>query len=135
MPEIENAALARDQKAGAVDDVGLSGKQRVKETGVFLRVVFQVGVLDDTPFSRGGLNGGANRRALTLIHRVTEEFYGNPAGGYKVFDDFCRSIIRTVVDDNYFAVKAFGQGRTHHTIQKFAYELFLVIEWDQNRQD
>jgi hypothetical protein len=67
VPEVENAAPARVGEAGTVHGVGDIVHQRLEDPAVFVRVVFEVGVLDDREFAARLLQRPAHGGALAPV--------------------------------------------------------------------
>src|ERR1700722_1516262 len=54
----------------AVNDVGLAGFERAEQRGIILRIVFEIGILDQDVLAAGISQGGADGRAFTAIFLV-----------------------------------------------------------------
>ena len=77
MPEVKNAVGFRADEAGAEDDIGTILKDRSNHDGIFLGVVFEVGVLDDDDRCGGMGNPRSERGTFALIDFVAK----SPEGG------------------------------------------------------
>ena len=73
VPEIDHAVGVAAHEARAEDDVGLAVEDRLEQPRVFLRVVFEVGVLHDHDVAGGGGEAGAQRGALAPVDFVVDD--------------------------------------------------------------
>ena len=60
-------AVRMAEKARSVDDVGFAFKDGAQDDRVLVRVVFQVGVLDDHDVAGGFAKPAGDRRALPMF--------------------------------------------------------------------
>ena len=123
--------LAATHVAAAVDDVALPFEQCLQHRHVVVRVVFEVGILDDQVVA--GRRRNARRTALpfppfrSIRSRVT------PACAR---DDLGRPIARAVVDDDDFLVEAERrQVDGLDLLEQRADEALFVVGRNDDRQD
>ena len=67
------------EKAGSVHDVGLARENGPEQDRVFLRVVLEVGVLDDDEIARRGAHAGPDGRPLPHVARLQQNADAVPA--------------------------------------------------------
>src|SRR5580658_8545387 len=67
MPEVQHTPLAAAQKSRTEYRVGAPIQQWTQKLGVLIRVVFEIGVLDDAEFPARFPDRPANGGSLTLI--------------------------------------------------------------------
>ena len=72
MPEVEDPVGLADEPR-SVDDVGLALQDGRWSAGIVLRVVFEVGVLDDDDLAGGVAEAGANRGSLAGVSLVEDD--------------------------------------------------------------
>ena len=90
------------REAGAENNVGFAIDDGFEEARVFLRVVFEVGVLDDDGVAGGGRDAAAQGGAFALVDLVVDDFgdeWGN-LGAKQV----AGAVTRAIVDDDDFLV-------------------------------
>jgi len=73
VPEVDDAVGFAAGEAGAEDDVGAAVEDGFEEFGVFVGVVFEVGVLDDDGVAGGGGEAGAEGGAFALVDVVVDD--------------------------------------------------------------
>ena len=76
MPKEQDAVCIAAHEPGTVDHVGMARQNRRQEQFVFLRVVFQVRVLDDDIVPRGGGNSRVKGCPFSLVDGVLEVLNG-----------------------------------------------------------
>ena len=87
---------------GTEHNVGTILQNRCKKDGVFVRVILQVGILNDYDVAGSCLETRAQRCSLPKIAFLQHDFV-NPPIRFR-FKKFSRSIGRSVVHDNNFHV-------------------------------
>jgi len=116
VPEIEHPVRARADEARAENRIRLSGEDRCDERGVFRRVVFEVGILDQNHGCRGVLDAGADGCALALVFAVPEHAQARFRGCERQQDLQC-PVGRTIVHGDHFGHAGLGESggeRTRH---------------------
>ena len=145
VPEVEDAVPVRAaEEAGSVHDVGLAGEDGPEEDRVFLRVVLEVGVLDDDEIAGRGAHPGPDRRALPQVARLQED--ADAVLAVELAEDVAGAVRRAVVHDHDLALEVpevHGEDlredlanrpalvvRRHHDRQLHRSLLFQVVEDD-----
>ncbi len=72
VPEIEDAMCLGSDETGAENDIGTVFENGPEHNGIFLGVVFEVGVLDNDDRRGGVADAGAESSALALVDIVAE---------------------------------------------------------------
>ena len=90
------------QEPGTEHNVGTILQNRCKKYGVFIRVILQVGVLNDYYVAGSCLETRAQSCSLPEIAFLQHEFI-DPSGRFR-FKKFSRSIGRSVIHDDDFDV-------------------------------
>ena len=104
VPEIEDAVpVGAAEEPGSVDDVGLARENGPEQDGVFLRVVLEVGVLDDDEIARRGAHAGPDGRALPHVARLQED--PDAVLAVELPEDVPRAVLRAVVHDHDLALE------------------------------
>ena len=105
MPEVEDAVpVGAAEKAGSIYDVGLARENGPEQDRVFLRVVLEVGVLDDDEIARRGAYAGPDGRSLPHVLRLKKNAHPRVAG-LQFGKKFSRAIRRTVIHTQQFDLK------------------------------
>src|SRR5574341_180384 len=99
VPEVEDA-VRPTMESVAEDNVGVAFQDWLEEPRVVLRVVLQVGVLDEDDVAGHVLDGGADRCSLAAIARVEEEVHLPPVVATQSFQDLTRSVTRGVIHED-----------------------------------
>ncbi len=116
-------------KPAAVHDVGLVLDDRLKELHVVLRIVFQIGVLDQHHIAGGEFEPVAQRGALALIHGLVGDFELDIGKERCKLVKFPRGVVlRAVVDADDLASNALGERGFHHQADEVLNGLLLVID-------
>lgn len=110
------------QEPGAKHNIGTIFQNRFKKDRIFVRVVLQVGVLNDYDVARSCLETRAQRCALAKIALLQHKFV-DPSGGFP-FEKFLCSIGRSVVHDNDFHL--FDWARANCFNYSFNRRLFII---------
>ena len=74
MPKKQYAVGAAAGEACAINDIRRTILNRLKQARIILRIVLQIGVLDDYDIAGRVTDGGPDRRALSLILRLKKNF-------------------------------------------------------------
>ncbi len=82
-------------------------EQRLQQQGVFLRVVLEIGVLNEAEVALGMLDGGADSGAFALVYLVAEQADAGVAGG-DFAEDVPGAVTAAIVDDDEFPLHALG---------------------------
>ena len=102
MPEVNHAMRSAAQEPGTEHNVSTILQNRRKKDGIFVRVILQVGVLNDYDVARSCLETGPQRCSLPKIALLQHDFV-DPSGRFP-FEKFICSIRRSVVHNNDFHV-------------------------------
>jgi hypothetical protein len=114
------------QKARAIDHIGPSIDERREHLDEILRVVFEIGVLNEDVWSARERETGTKGRPLSSVLVVIENLH---PGVLILLQKFASSIDRCVVDHNYFDI----QTTFEHAINNFSYGSVLVVYRDNDR--
>ena len=95
------------EKAGAEHGVGVARQDGAQQRRNLHRIVFEVGILHDDHVARGGLDRGADRRALAAVDRVAPHLVDASLGVQPV-EDLAAAIARGVVDADDLLVDRHG---------------------------
>src|SRR5688572_28848220 len=90
-------AARRAKEARAVDDIGLAIEDRPNQLRVFVRVVFEVGVLDDHHVAGGFADAAPHRGALALVVRLKQD--ADAVTAVEFLEDLPGPILGPIVDD------------------------------------
>ena len=113
VPIVENPVRLAARKARTEHDIGLVLEHGFHQLGIFVRIVFQIRVLDDHGIAGGCGDASAERRALALIDFVVKNLRHPPRRLDFVFQLFASSVGRAIVDDDDLLVAI---GRIVHRI-------------------
>ena len=91
-------AARRAEEPRAVDHVGLAVEDRPDQLGIFVRVVLEIGVLDDHHVAGGFADAAPHRRALALVMRLKED--PDAVLAVEFLEDFARAVLRSIVNDD-----------------------------------
>ena len=72
MPEVEDSVCLGADEAGAKNDICAIFQDWLQHNGVFRRVVFDIGILDDIDWSSGVGDAGAEGSTFALVGVVAE---------------------------------------------------------------
>jgi hypothetical protein len=104
------------EKTGAIDDVGFILQQRCEKQWVFVRVIFEVGILDDDEIAGRFRNAAAQGRSLTHVFWLEKDT--NLGMALAEFDEeLARTILRAVIRADQFKVEGHGQYPVDHLAQ------------------
>ena len=109
-------------EAGAKNNVGFAIDDRFEQARVFLRVIFEVGVLDYDRVASGGCDAGAQRSAFALVDFVVDDF-GDKRGDLGA-KQVAGAVTRAVVYDDDFLV---SHGRGANPVHDGADGLGLIV--------
>src|SRR5207302_8320466 len=82
-------------EARTENDICFTAQDRLEQARVFLRIVFEVGVLDENDVAGGGGETTAQGRALTAVKAVVNDAIGNRFD--IAFQDRAAAVGRTVI--------------------------------------
>src|SRR5262245_29137351 len=102
MLEVERPRHLGARKTRAVDDVGAPFENGLYQLGVFGRVIFQIGVLNNNDVASGVSQRGPERRAFTHILGVEIDLVR--PGFAKVVQYLASAVLRRVVNDDQLSV-------------------------------
>ena len=102
MPEVNHAMRPAAHEPGTEHNVGTILQNRRKEDGVFVRVILQVGVLNDYDVARSCLETGAQSCSLAKIAFLQHDLIDPPVRFSS--KKFSRSVGRSVVHNDNFHV-------------------------------
>src|SRR5215831_5082375 len=102
MPKVNDAMRSAAQEPGTENDVGTILQNRFKKDRVFIRVILQVGVLNDHYVSCRVLETSAQSCAFPKIAFLQYDFI-HPSGRFP-FEKFSCPISRTIVHNDNFHV-------------------------------
>lgn len=128
MPEVEHPVRPA-REAGTEDDIGLPGEEGGEENAVFLRIVFEIGVLDDDIAGGSVADAGAQGRPLAPVLGVAEQFDAGIPGGPGL-QGIPGAVRRVVLDNHEFLNGALGQD----TFDDGADEMFLIVNRHDDRK-
>ena len=74
VPEKKHAVRAAAVKRDPVNHVGLSRLDRLQQAWIILRIVFQVGILNDHDITGDMAKRSVERSSLTLVVRLKKNF-------------------------------------------------------------
>jgi hypothetical protein len=134
VPVVDHTALARNEKARAVDHIGPVGDERGQDLGILGRVVFQIGILDDAEFAGGLLQPGADGGAFAGIDLVMKDADAAAVGSRQLFQYPCRAIGGTIVHDHNLRLDSLGKRGIQGAQDGSLDVLLLVINRHDNRQ-
>jgi len=130
VPVGQDAALLARQVAGAENGVGVTGEERFEEDGIFLRVVLEVGILNEAEIALGVADGGPDGGAFALVDFVTEEADPGFMGG-EALEDVPGAIPGAVIHDDEFALHLLGEWRIEDLAEAALDDGPLVVDRDE----
>jgi hypothetical protein len=86
MPVVQHATGFTAGEARPEDNIRSAPKYRIHELWIFIRIVFQIGVLDYDQIAGGGLDSGPQSGAFSPVHVVIENL-GYTAGTSNSVDE------------------------------------------------
>jgi hypothetical protein len=127
-----NPTIARVQKTRSVDDVRLTGDNRLKQIIVLIRVEFEVGVLNQNHVALRVMQAKPNRRALAQVdrHRVCTDHRRVLLA--VLLDDVRARVRRAVVGDDDFHFDI-ANVDAHNAFDQFANRHFFVVDRNEDR--
>ena len=98
MPEEENPVGLTALEATAVDNVGKAGDNRLEEVIEFLRIILQIGILNNQVFAGGAGDAGVKGSAFALVDFMNEVLdiqfrVGSTVAGHGTFGIIGRAIV------------------------------------------
>ena len=122
----------RVQKTRSVDDVRLTGDNRLKQIIVLIRVEFEVGVLNQNHIALRVMQPKPNRRAFAEIdrHRVCTDHRRVLLA--VLLDDVRARVRRAVVGDDDFHFDI-ANVDAHNAFDQFANRHFFVVDRNEDR--
>ena len=115
----------------AVYDVRTAVENRRQKRRVLVRVVLEVGVLDDDDVARGGTKTARHCRALALIERLQQ--HAHAARAVHRGENVARAVLRAVVDDQDLAIEA-AEVDSLHPSHDLLNRRALVVAGNDDRQ-
>src|ERR1035437_6919018 len=128
VPEVEHA-MRPAKEARAEAGVRLSLDDRLQHGGPILRIVLEVGILDDDDVARARGERGTNRLALSTILWLGDEAI-DEARGVQLDETLARAVGGTVIDADDLLL----HWRRVHTVENRLDRVALIEDWNQNRE-
>src|SRR4029077_19836280 len=114
-------------KTRTENDICFAAQDRLEQARVFLRIIFEVGVLDENDITGSGCETTAQGRALATINAVVNDAIGNWLD--IAFQDRAAAVSRTIIyDDDLDVPERGGPDRRHD----FANSIAFVITGDND---
>jgi hypothetical protein len=82
----------------SVHDIGMALEDRADQRRVFVRVVFEIGVLDDHHVAGGLADAAPHRGALALVVRLKQHAHAVLA--VELFEDVAGAVFGSIVNDD-----------------------------------
>ena len=133
MPERQHAGLFRRQIARTENRIGTPIQQGTQQLHVFRWIIFQIRILYQTKITLRVFDRRAHRRALPLIHRVTDQPDAGVAGR-QFFQNRAGPVSGAIVDDHQLALHIFGQRSGQYQRQAALHHRALVVNRNQDRK-
>ena len=114
-----------------LDRIGPVLEKRCHQLGEILRVVFEIGILEDDEIPSRGLDAGAHGGPFALVHIVMEDPHPVGVLGSHCVDDLCAAVGGSIVDDDDLELTNTGNRDREQSLEHLADEIALV----ENRHD
>lgn len=135
MPEKEYPMRLASHKSGSVYHIGKSIFHRLQKQIIFLRIIFQIGILDDEILSRRLMDTRMQRSSFAFIDCMMMIRDIQILIIVHIFFDSSLSIIfRTIIDDDDLFLDIVDQYDLLHFIQDTMDCFFFIVRRDDNRQ-
>jgi hypothetical protein len=135
VPEEQDAVRFAAHETAAVDHVGVTVENRFEQDVVFLRIVLEIGVLDDDQLARGVFDSRAQSRAFSLVHLVLVVRNGQIGVCTHIsFNALLGVVGAEVVDDDDFLFEVAAQFHSLDLVQNPVDGRAFVIRRDDDRK-